>query len=698
MNTGAWKIGASVTVAFCLLMLAGIMADMRSALAQEACPLPAGETPPADPPVTAQQVEDGTATLAQFAQAATAQFELTTSETLTTQQLAYSGCQLRLEGGPWRSGSTYIVTLSLDGRVLIHAKDMSLSAGKLSPRIYGTILQTLGVDLTDPSTIATARSRTGALFSVPNVPGASGYASIYVSSSSQRPSMLLTGFDLTAAHLADETIDYGNPAITASDVVDRETLKAFVTEALRFLISTQRGVTSTLESRTAFAKARLALRDPNGPWRHGSVYLYILDRTSNVILFHGAFPDRFELKPLVPTVKDIVTGEFVLPQVIEAATSSPQGGFVEYYFDDPTDDTDSADIPKLGYARQFARTITTSGGTEITTNLIIGSGVYGRAAPEAVASDHNAVIESVLPQVMRAMTASTVDAVSRRIDAAGSAAAATQEMSLGGASTLEDVLMANGQALANGTFDPGQLLAGSSFTLPLGAAETQGTGPLGNLTLWGSGDWRNISGGNSQSVDYDGSVLSANLGIDTRLSAELLAGVSLGRSRGTVDYTASGVAGEMTTTVTSLAPYAGWQAPGGMSLWAMAGQGWGEVEIEDASGTQSSDLVQRMAAAGLSGTLVSSDEMITGGTTRLRVKGDAAFTETEVDGAGTIAAVELEAGRHRLLVEGSHTRRLASGALFTPSVEVGMRNDVGDGETGSGVEAGGGVTEKLMNA
>ncbi|MDE0045563.1 MAG: hypothetical protein OXU19_06835, partial [bacterium] len=161
MNTGAWKIGASVTVAFCLLMLAGIMADMRSALAQEACPLPAGETPPADPPVTAQQVEDGTATLAQFAQAATAQFELTTSETLTTQQLAYSGCQLRLEGGPWRSGSTYIVTLSLDGRVLIHAKDMSLSAGKLSPRIYGTILQTLGVDLTDPSTIATARSRTG---------------------------------------------------------------------------------------------------------------------------------------------------------------------------------------------------------------------------------------------------------------------------------------------------------------------------------------------------------------------------------------------------------------------------------------------------------------------------------------------------------------------------------------------------------
>ena len=452
MTAGAWKIRASVAIVFCLLMLAGILADARPALAQEACPLPTGETPPADPPVTAQQVEDGSATLAQFAQAATAQFERRGSDTLTPQQLAYSGCRLRLEGGPWRSGSTYIVTLTLDGRILVHSKDMSLSAAKLSPRIYGAILGELGIDVTDPATITTARARAGASFSVP---GASGHAAVYVSVNSGRPTLLLAGFDLTAAHLADEAIDYGSPAVTASDVVDRRTLKAFVTEALRFLAGTLREARSTAESRIAFAKARLALRDPNGPWRHGSVYLYILDRASNVILFHGAFPDRFELKPLVPTVRDAVTGKLVLPQVIEAAKSSPEGGFVEYYFDDPADDTDSADIPKLGYARQFARTITTSDGTEITTDLIIGSGVYLRA-PAPVAGDHDTVIESILPQVMRAMTAGTVDAVSGRIDEAASGAAPAGELSLGGASTLEDVLMANGQALQAGTFDPGQ--------------------------------------------------------------------------------------------------------------------------------------------------------------------------------------------------------------------------------------------------
>ena len=187
-------------------------------------------------------------------------------------------------------------------------------------------------------------------------------------------------------------------------------------------------------------------------------------------------------------------------------------------------------------------------------------------------------------------------------------------------------------------------------------------------------------------------MLSANLGVDTRLGEDLLAGVSLGRSRGSVDYTSPDAsAGEFTTTVTSVTPYMGWQGSDGMSLWALAGHGWGEVEIEDAAGTQSSDMTQFVMAAGLSGTLVSSDELIEGGTTRLRMKGDAAFTEAEVDGSGTIEAVTLEAGRHRLTLEGSHTRRLESGATLTPSLEVGMRNDVGDGETGSGIEAGGGV-------
>ena len=130
MDTGVWRVRTSISVVFCSLILGFVLTDVRPAMAQETCPLPAGATPPADPPVTAQDVEDGSASLEDFALAARAQFKSVGSDTLTSQQIAFSGCRLRLEGGPWRSGSTYIVTLTPDGRVFLHTKDMSLSAGE----------------------------------------------------------------------------------------------------------------------------------------------------------------------------------------------------------------------------------------------------------------------------------------------------------------------------------------------------------------------------------------------------------------------------------------------------------------------------------------------------------------------------------------------------------------------------------------
>ena len=707
MHTGAWNIRASVSVACCLLMLGFVSTNAHPVLAQEACPPPAGVTPPADPSVTARQVEDNKNNpdlLRDFARSVRDRSREHSRQATTVEQGLYIGCLIRQEGSAWRSGSTYIVSLTPDGRVFVHANDMALAGRLLNPLIYAQILAALGVsqgDLanlasTDPATrtsafaaiFATLSSEPDAPFDAA-IPGASGYASVYLSSNLGGPIVLLAGFDVRESHLVPisaEAVDYGDPAVTARDVVNRATLKAFVTEAGNYMLALQRS-----GDQAAASKARIALRDPNGPWRHGSVYLYLLDTVSNIITFHAAFPDRFESRPLVPTIRDAVTGEFILPQVIAAAKSDPEGGFVEYYFDDPADDTDSADIPKVGYARQFTSQVVRTDGSVIPVSLIVGSGFYG-TAPETVAGAHDTVVEAILPHVVRAMTASTVDAVSDRIGQATAGAPSSGELSLGGASTLTEVLMANGQALEDGTFDAARLLAGSSFMLPLSMAGTGDSGPFGSLTLWGSGDYRNLSGGSPQSVGYDGDVLSAILGIDTRLGTDLLAGVSVGQSRGSVDYTAAGAStGELTATVTSINPYVGWQAPVGMNVWATVGHGSGEVEIEDARGTQASDLTQRMAAAGLSGTLMTSDELITGGTTRLLAKGDAAFTEAEIDGSGTIEATTLEAGRQRLMVEGSHTRRLASGATFTPSVEVGMRNDVGDGETGNGVEVGGGL-------
>ncbi len=668
-----------------LLVLAGILSNTHLALAQsqDACTLPAGVTSVAPPDVTAQQVETGSASLREFALAVRDRFRAGAE---TPEETFYIACLLRQEGSPWRSGSTYLVTLTPDGRIYEHAKSMALAGRLLERGVYGAILQALGIDpaaLADPAAVQAAFTAAwagdGGLFDVPGVPGASGYATVSAQPGFSTPFVLLAGFDLDATHLAAEQIDYGDPAVTAAEVVDQETLKAFVTQAGDYMVD-------ILETGTLVdvAKTKVAFRDPNGPWRHGSVYLYALDLTSNIILFHGAFPDRYENRPLTPTVRDAVTGEFILPQVIEAAKSSLEGGFVEYHFDDPTDPSDSADIPKTGFAREFTARV----GPQATIKFVVGSGFYGRA-PEAVDAGGNTVVKSVLPQVMRAMTASTVDAVSGRIERATSDTASAAALSFGGATTLSEALQANADALGNGTFDLGRLLANSSFTTTLNAAGNGGSGLFGNLTFWGSGDWRSISGGNPRTLDYDGSVTSANLGIDTRLGADMLAGLAVSQARGTVDYTASDASGELTTSLTSVNPYVGWQMQGGMNLWAMAGYGSGEVEVDDGSAdTQARDLTQRMVAAGVNGPLMSSDELIGGGTTTLNLKGEVAFTSADIDG-GSLASTSLSVSRQRLILEGAHVQKLDSGATFTPSLELGVRNDGGDGETGTGVEAGG---------
>ena len=377
------------------LVLVGIFSVVPPALAQteEACPLPDGVAPPPDPPVTAQQVEDGSASLMDFALAARDRYK---TPTITLEEALYFQCRVRQEGSPYRSGSTYLVQLTLDGRVYEHAKSMALSGRLLNPLIYAEILSALGVEPAvlanlaspDPATAAQAFGAVmGTLSQEPDaafdatslIPGASGHAAVSLLGDSGIPILLLAGFDLNESHLVEEAIDYGNPAITAKDVVDRETLKAFVTAAGEWFIP----IVETATDPAAISKVRIAARDPNGPWRHGPVYLYVLDLTSNIILFHGAFPDRFEWRPLVATLRDAVTGWLILPQVIEAAQSSPEGGFVEYYFDDPTDDTDSADIPKVGYAREFTATIGRPDGTSFTLNVIIGSGFYGSAPEDA---------------------------------------------------------------------------------------------------------------------------------------------------------------------------------------------------------------------------------------------------------------------------------------------------------------------------
>ena len=431
MRTETWNARIFSSLVVGLLVLAGLSFDGRHTLAQAqvACVPPMGEEAPDDPDVTAQQVEEGSATLEDFALGAREHFEEAGSKTLTPQQLAYSGCRLREEGGPWYYGSTYLVTLTLDGRVYLHAKDMSLSAGRLDPYIYAGILEALDTpqDVRDGLSADTAARRTAALvrltphlrtskpdasfnFSIGGI-SISGHAAAYESVNTGRPFVLLAGFDLNASHLADEVIDYGRSTITASEVVDRYTLQKFVGQALRFIAETVGSAPTTAESRVAFQKVRLALRNPGGPWRHGPVYITMQDPDTDLIVFHGAFPNRFELRR-GGISRDAITGKLIYDQLLEAASSSPDGGFWLYHFDNPSDDTDSDEVPKVGYAREFTRLTRASDGTVIgSTRLIIASGFYLTSDGEFVQRILNALDDEQMSMMFGITTPEDGDVV-----------------------------------------------------------------------------------------------------------------------------------------------------------------------------------------------------------------------------------------------------------------------------------------------
>lgn len=105
LKIAALKARQSLHLVTGMVVLAVICTGGRHALAQvrDPCPLPPGVEAPAAPPTTAQQVEDGSASLMDFALAVRDQY---VESTATANQALHLGFLIRQAGTPWRSGST----------------------------------------------------------------------------------------------------------------------------------------------------------------------------------------------------------------------------------------------------------------------------------------------------------------------------------------------------------------------------------------------------------------------------------------------------------------------------------------------------------------------------------------------------------------------------------------------------------------
>ena len=254
------------------------------------------------------------------------------------------------------------------------------------------------------------------------------------------------------------------------------------------------------------------------------------------------------------------------------------------------------------------------------------------------------------------------------------------------------------------------LLLGSSFDV---TAEAGGPGSgRGTVSVWGRGAVSRFDGREDE-LNVDGEVTSTMLGADwswgpgsgsgTSGAGRTLAGLIVGHSTGEGGYRAPSGSGTVSSTLTGLYPWGRHALTDRIEVWGAAGYGEGTFTLEpDGEDAIRTDLDLRMAAAGLRGVLVDPGSGSAGASSgaggglrdrfTLTAKTDAMIAQTSTTAvAGELAASEAGVTRLRLGLEGALPVAFGDGSVLTPSMELGVRHDGGDAETGFGADLGGGI-------
>ena len=234
-----------------------------------------------------------------------------------------------------------------------------------------------------------------------------------------------------------------------------------------------------------------------------------------------------------------------------------------------------------------------------------------------------------------------------------------------------------------------ELMAESSFRLSP-PAETEHRSGDERWTAWGSGASTGFEGRADQ-LRLEGEVVGATVGLDAE-SDRWTVGVAAAHNRceGTWRDAKSGQSGKMESPLTSVHPYLRW-ADGALSLWGVLGVGQGDMTVtvdgkQEESYTTGVDM--GMVALGGRRGLASAEES---GGLEIAALWDTLLVWTTSDAAEDVRASRSHTSRTRLGLEAGRALDLGGGAVLSPSLELGLRHDGGDAETGFGVEIGGEV-------
>ena len=227
-----------------------------------------------------------------------------------------------------------------------------------------------------------------------------------------------------------------------------------------------------------------------------------------------------------------------------------------------------------------------------------------------------------------------------------------------------------------------RLLQGSSFAL------NRATSSGGVLSFW-SRSAQSQFYGQDGALALNGDVRTSMFGADYA-KGRMVTGVSLSHSRGLGRY--AGVDnGQVNSAVTGLYPWIGYKANERVTVWTVAGYGAGGLMLSPGAGAPiETGLSMAMAAGGGRGQILGGGEGF-----GLAFKADTLWVGMRTKAAsgpgGNLDSTSAAVSRLRTALEGSQSMTIASRMALTPSVEIGIRQDGGDAETGRGMDLGAGL-------
>ena len=223
------------------------------------------------------------------------------------------------------------------------------------------------------------------------------------------------------------------------------------------------------------------------------------------------------------------------------------------------------------------------------------------------------------------------------------------------------------------------LVTGSAFRVGAGSDET------GFGEVWGRGA-HSFVGGTDADLRLDGEVTTGTVGADYQ-RGRWTGGAALSHSEAEADYRSDAEEGRVGVSLTGVYPYAGFEVTDRVSVWGAGGYGEGDLQVEPDEGERAkTDIRLTMVAAGLRGTLVKRADGF-----EAAAKADVLQVRTTSTETAELEAAEGRVRRVRVGLEGARPFALDNGASVTPELELGVRHDGGDAETGFGMDLGAGL-------